>query len=301
MPALNHKSKAESMKDDLAEACRLGDVDKAAACLDAGAPLVPVHWKDQHPLDIAVQNDKGDVVRLLVARGAEFDRRSANGITALRMAVGRSNRDAAQALIEAGADVNLPAGQQQLTPLHMAAQENDSDMVWMLMRASAQPNAQDVKGQTPLHLAVTVSAHLSIPTLIAGGADVEALDGSGRTPLQLAAEQHRGSVLILIAFGADSRKLTHTDPPEFHGLPPMHAAAMLGMTQWVIPMLESDPDIKRLHNGKTAMDAARDAGHHELVALLQSMQARRAIDRLLDVQSLIQKNSHACGTSRPGG
>jgi len=91
--------------------------------------------------------------------------------------------------METGADVNY-VGPYGMTPLGRAAFSNHVELCTMLLKKSAQINAQDKLGFTPLHWCCSRSnAHAAVATiLIENHADVNIKDGMGNTPLHYAAE-----------------------------------------------------------------------------------------------------------------
>ena len=79
------------------------------------------------------------------------------------------------------------------TPLHMAAEMADVELVEVLIQAGAPLDVRDAHGQTPLHIAVDSEvdgAHQSSSplsllvtrALVQAGADVDARAHDGRTP-----------------------------------------------------------------------------------------------------------------------
>jgi hypothetical protein len=98
----------------------------------------------------------GDVaaVRALCARGADPNQMSGgNGWTLLLHAVHRNQLGTAAALLDAGADVNLPSSK-RLTPLMMAAGYGNREMVALFLRHGANPRAVDLDGLTALDYAL---------------------------------------------------------------------------------------------------------------------------------------------------
>lgn len=104
----------------------------------------------------------------------------------------KQREEVATALIKAGADVNhrAPLGggyiSQQTdggTALHLAAQQYSHELVALILRSGANPNAIDDDGATPLHQSVFNSDLRVVEILISAGSNVNARDRNGRTPL----------------------------------------------------------------------------------------------------------------------
>ncbi len=100
----------------------------------------------------AVDNANLELVRLLLAHGANINARNHLGKTPLSEAITFGHNAIANALIEAGADVNL-ADIYGLTPLHRALIDGNKVMVEMLLRSGADVHATDDKGYTMVQAA----------------------------------------------------------------------------------------------------------------------------------------------------
>jgi ankyrin repeat protein len=131
----------------------------------------------------------GDVRRLqeVLDDGAPVDRRSDDGFTALHFAAFFGTADAAQVLIDSGADVSaVAANDMKVQPLHSAAASRSTATSRLLLDAGAAPDAQQVGGYTPLHEAALHADLELIELLLQHGAHVDVRDDEGRTPADLA-------------------------------------------------------------------------------------------------------------------
>ncbi|OFW00945.1 MAG: hypothetical protein A3G20_06125 [Acidobacteria bacterium RIFCSPLOWO2_12_FULL_59_11] len=116
---------------------------------------------------LAAATNDADIMRLLVAAGADPNLAQENGVTPLMMAVGlavseeyeedasRPRMQAVQAAVEAGADVNA-TNDLKVTALHAAAAAGANDMIQFLVEKGANVNARDQYGQTAWTLAANV-------------------------------------------------------------------------------------------------------------------------------------------------
>src|SRR6185503_11045862 len=112
-------------------------------------------------------------------------------------AVKKGDVAAVRSLLREGADPNSASGD-GLTPLHVAAQEGNTQIARMLINAKASVGARTrIGGYTPLHLAAG-GAHTDIVNaLLAAGADPAAVTTtSGVTPLHLAAAAVNGEAAV---------------------------------------------------------------------------------------------------------
>jgi ankyrin repeat protein len=123
----------------------------------------------------------GDVptVKCLIAAGADMNCRDAlYGLTPLEAAIVRDNGDCADALMEAGADVNARDTFGE-TALVWSALKGDVKRVQALLAAKADINFKDKFGRSILMFAVAGDNADCVSALIAAGADVKAKDNKG--------------------------------------------------------------------------------------------------------------------------
>ena len=140
------------------------------------------------------------MVRILIAHGAEVRAKDEEGVTPLHCAACAGDRDVVQLLLTAGAEVNARTvrhsepgstawGRHSLgsefcagtTPLQIAALGRDRHLVELLLAYGADIHAANESGATALHYAVGEAQLIEL--LIAKGADVNAQDRKGATPL----------------------------------------------------------------------------------------------------------------------
>jgi ankyrin repeat protein len=105
------------------------------------------------PLYRAINRERPDIMKLLVAHGADVNARTSRGTMPLHHACqyGRP-KEVVLVLLEAGADVN-GRDLMQRTPLHWATEANSPDLAALLLERGADIDAKDELGWTPLKLA----------------------------------------------------------------------------------------------------------------------------------------------------
>lgn len=89
-------------------------------------------------------------------------------------------------MLEHGAAVNVQAGHDRSTPLHLAVEDGGAESARLLLEAGADLTSVNRKMQTPLHLAALSQSIESVELLLNKGADPNASDADGRTPLHCA-------------------------------------------------------------------------------------------------------------------
>lgn len=104
----------------------------------------------------------------------------------LAQLVESSDFAAADALIKAGSDVNVPAAD-GTTPLHWAVYHGQIDLVKALLRAEAKVDTRNDYGSSPMMEAATVGNTELLKLLLDAGADVESANPEGQTALMAVA------------------------------------------------------------------------------------------------------------------
>jgi ankyrin repeat protein len=146
------------------EAATFGDLDRLTELLADGPDLADAMSGDGFtPLHLAAFFGQTDAVRLLLARGATFDRNGTGWMTG--------------------------------TPLHAAASGSHAGVVRMLLEAGADPNNRQRHGYTPLHSAAANGDLESIELLLDAGADPAVTNDAGETALALA--EREGDLVIV--------------------------------------------------------------------------------------------------------
>ncbi len=269
------------------------DVELASLLLANGAGA---DADDGAALFAAVWSGRPHVVSLLLARGVDLGRRSANGWTPLMYALARCDAPVVDALLAGGA---LPSyhgadrlaavraacalGKQAVVTrlLHQeelrntlpaatlakelgyAAGRGDRVAVEDLLEAGADVNATQV-GRTPLIAAVRNGHSEIIDLLVGRGANVDGRDGDGRTALTHAAIAGRERMLrALFKNGAT------IDAVDSFGRTALMEACQLGRADVVRLLLDAGADTSlRDHHLADALTLACRAERAEIVRLL---------------------------------
>jgi cytohesin len=192
----------------------------AAVLLAGGCAAVP---KVDQDVFAAVRRDDAPEVQRLAAAGANINAvgdRTHEGLPPLAWAAVWGSTKSAELLVARGADVNWTNGD-GVTPLHVAAYNEQPAVAELLIRKGAKVDARTVSGGwTPLYKAIVrlamrpatgippeaeaANAVKVVELLLASGADVNAQDVKGFKPIHFAVmTKQKELVRVLIDKGAD--------------------------------------------------------------------------------------------------
>jgi hypothetical protein len=154
-------------------------------------------------LEVVRAGDR-DAALALIDAGADANAVEADGTSALVWAAHQGDVGLAARLIEAGADV-ARANDYGATAMSEAAATGDADVLALLLEAGADPNAAYADGQTALMAVARTGRVEAAALLLEAGAEVDAVESwGGQTALMWAASQSQPEMIrLLIAHGAD--------------------------------------------------------------------------------------------------
>jgi ankyrin repeat protein len=173
----------------------------------------------------SLYNGKNEIARLLIDRGARLDlfeasasgsqerveqllhkdpttinSYSADGWTALHLAVFFGRVNIVHLLLSKGANIDAPSkNDQHLAPLHSAlANPHNSAVGQLLIGAGANLNVQQSQGYTPLHYAAANGLDQVVKSLLAHGANTTIKDHQAKTAFNVAEERGKTSTAGLL-------------------------------------------------------------------------------------------------------
>lgn len=230
------------MRSLILDACLHNDITHATYLLDHGAPVNARGDNEITPLILAAMRNP-DMVKLLIAHGANLELKGSNGYTALGSACWTGQTACAKVLIDAGANTQV-LNNMGHTPLILAVEAGDDDLVqalidhhadvnqaaddgsaiwWaigkdrpkelaMLLSAGADfqahntaPPPPDLPGYTIIGRAAVSTDTAIVDMLLAHGANINEPDARGRTPLFVAVQESSAPMILdLLQKGADA-------------------------------------------------------------------------------------------------
>jgi cytohesin len=157
----------------------------------------------------------------------------------------------ADAAVEAGADIEATEPRLKLRPLHIAATNDESEIISLLIEAGAEIDGLAVGDLTPLHVAARSGSAGAVDTLLGAGSDPTLLSNESlpQAPLHMAARGgHVEAIEVLLDFGVDVDQLEDTDSTAL-----MYASSQ-GHADAVAFLLEHGADASiRDRGGQTAL------------------------------------------------
>jgi ankyrin repeat protein len=176
-------------------AVRGGHTDTVNVFLEEAPELTPEDNRESINalLRVAATNNRIELVRPLLAHGADVNGEDQHGRTALLFAALGDHEDAARLLLDNGADPNIG------TPLMVAAIKRDTDLVRALVEAGADVDARAPRdGYTALMYSARLGDVETVNLLLASGADLNAKNKHGESALRVATDKGHADVVQLL-------------------------------------------------------------------------------------------------------
>jgi len=272
------QSSAWTPADQLISSAITYQISAVKALLAIGVDVNATNQMGQSPFSVAVESGNVELVKLLIAHGADINR-TMRGITPLHYAADRNHTETVKTLLSAGANVNTADG---LPPLICAVEHDNVEMLSALMAKGADLEATDARGDTAVSKAAKQGAAKLVALLqkagakyapdifcaaglgdvaavekfLAEGVDVNAKDKHENTALFYAASSgHSDVVEILLAHGADVNAATR------YGWSALKGAAMNGHTELVELLIAKGAGVDLEKEPASALSVAAWAGH----------------------------------------
>lgn len=252
-------------RSPLHEAIRAGKVEVVRKMIAAGANLNLPDNRKTTPLHEAVLAGNTKMTLLLMEAGADVVKaQNAYNVPLLLLAIRSDQTEAARLFLDAGADPDL-ADMQRVTPLMEAVSRNNDGIAKTLLERGADVLRTDHLGKNVLHHAGPQVSEELMSRLIKAGAPLDAQDTRKRTPLFAAVQEHRlMTALMLLDAGAQP------DLADAQGFTPLHLGLSQRKTSLVDALLrkKADPNIACTALRTTPLHTACSLGLEREVELL---------------------------------
>jgi ankyrin repeat protein len=292
--------------DDLCEAVRKKEVEKVRSILDT-KEVADINAYDKHgwtPLRQAVCESSVECAWLLLAAGANVNQKSReyDEETPLAYAVlhYRASAPLVKLLLQYKADPNIAIRDDEKLPILQAAKQGKETLLKLLLDAGADAEGTDRNGKTAAHYAAEAGHAGILRILAAHGADLDKAAGHYKyTPLAEAITSHnreafdvllecgaslmvhheKGHTLLMYAAWAGeagiveelARRGLPLDAQTNEGYTALMWAAEEGKLYMAEKLLELGASpLLRNKNGLSAANIAREKGHDDLAALLDT-------------------------------
>jgi ankyrin repeat protein len=194
--------------------------------------------------------------------------------TPLYKAAGEGRTDIVRYLIAHGANVNYRGSEWGHTPLSEAATRGFDDVVEILLKAGADPKAKDRNGYTAFATAA-LGGQFDVAEALLKYSDVNGADAYGNTWLMSATTTgETEAIRWLVGKGADVNKVSQL---EHGGRTALIDAAEVGAVDSARTLLElgANPHLK-MKDGSTALSHAQQAQppNPELIEMIQTALAK---------------------------
>lgn len=207
---------------------------------------------------------------LLKEQDIDVNAAQGDGTTALHWAVYWNNAQLVKELLAKGADAQA-ATRLGATPLYLAAVNGNAELIKLLLDAGADAKATVLQNEeTPLMFAARAGNLDAVKVLIDAGADIDAKDAyRGATPLLFAAEQNNAAVVdLLIDRGANPNARTNTVVAESRRGPALPTG---GLTALMLASRDNGMEtVKVLLDHKALVNQQSAEGHTALLASIQN-------------------------------
>lgn len=157
--------------------------------------IVNLSSQDEAPIFAAVRKGSLELIKLLFECGGNRDARALYQRTLLQAAAGSNHPEIIRYLVAEGADVNTPDAMGD-TPMHEAAYYGNTEAIDCLFKLKAGLEKRNNEGQTPLHRASMYDRNNpTCACLMQLGANIHARDNDGKMAVHYAAE-NKNSIFL---------------------------------------------------------------------------------------------------------
>jgi hypothetical protein len=171
------------------------------------------------PLMFASQNNKIEVVKILVQAGANINSVNSDGTNSFWLAADKSNNDIAIYLANKGSNINTTLNTNGYTALHIVAEEGNDQLLDFLLKHKNinlnQLTGQDGDEVNALFIAINKRHYIIAHKLLNAGIDVDCANDEGYTPLMVAALRQQPDLVSAILTKTPDLSATNDDDETY--------------------------------------------------------------------------------------
>jgi ankyrin repeat protein len=261
--------------DEIHDAAQSGDLAKVRSLLTQDPALVNAAGRMGSPLHYALFGGHVNVVRHLLAGGADVNAvHEATGFTPLHASVYSDNPVLTQELISQGAEINS-RGRRGYAPLDLAIVFGKTEVAGLFIEYGADIEAENGQGRRPLTHASWLGREEVVNQLLDAGADANGRDSKGQTPILAATIKGREAIVdLLLGKGAGVEAADGN-----RNMLLLHHACVVGHPNIVESIIAAGAKVDAVDStGRTALHYAARHGHHRVADLLLENGAKRPSD-----------------------
>lgn len=261
----------------LHDACGQKNFDKnrfVEQLIEAKASIMAKNIDGDSALSIAIKNNNSNLIDILLKYEDSSTFIKENPLLILNALEDKPDSNMIDLLINKKA--LIAQNSDGMTPLHLAVQQGNIDILERLIDRKADVNAQNKDGMTPLHLAVQQDSADILDRLINRKADVNAQNKDGATPIIIAIENNKRDMFVYLKDQANA----NMNMPNNAGITPyllavrrnfisIHDLVKKKQYEKLEELIKLSPDIIYIKdkNGKTCLYNAIKSGNLNVVEL----------------------------------
>lgn len=172
--------------------------------------------------EVILELTSGDIEEEIKSNPPSLEAVDIYGWTPLHWAVRRNDTRAVDILLRNGANPFAETGDDQASPIHLAARADSASCVELLLQArykgkAVEINGWDKRGRTPLRIAAGNDCVACTALLIQKGAEIDNQDRQNETALLSAVyESAHETIPLLIKAGANTKAMTRSGNTVLH-------------------------------------------------------------------------------------
>lgn len=180
--------------DDFISAVKLGNAIEVGSWLKRGMDPNTIDPTGMPVLHLAARDGSLEAIKVILAAGANIDRRNVAGESAMMLAAIQGHKEVVHFLIQKEAQINHPGW----TPLIYAATTGKTDVIKILIDNHAYIDSSSPNGVTSLMMAIRGGHVSAVRLLIEEDADVRVKNDAGETALDWAERAKNAEMIRLI-------------------------------------------------------------------------------------------------------